>query len=99
MAREVVLFALTALAAISMFTAMLAFDASTGAYVASGGGKWYYGPQKAQMEPAEACTYAGCSPLDPINVYTNKYGTMMSLCNCRGKLAGVPLVQTIYVAP
>ena len=97
MARELVLFALTALAAIGMFTAMLAFEANTGAYVASGGGDWYYGPQKAQMEPHEACIFAGCNPVKPVNVFSNEYGTLMSLCNCQGTYRGVPLIQTIYV--
>jgi hypothetical protein len=72
-------------------------DTMTGQYYASGGGRWYYGPQPAQLAPDEACVYAGLEPLYPVQVYTNEYGTLMSLCSQNGNLVGVPLTQTILV--
>ena len=98
MVRELILFSLVAFAAVGMLTAMLAYEAKTGAYVFSGGGKnWYYGAVRAQMEPDEACIYAGCSPIYPKNVFSNDYGTVLSLCNCDGQQVGIPLTQTVFV--
>jgi len=69
----------------------------TGNYVKSGGGRWYYGPMRAQMQPDEACIYAGLEPVYPQRVYTNEYGTLMTACIQYGEMVGVPLTQTIYV--
>ncbi len=71
----------------------------TGNFVASGGGRWYYGPMRAQMEPAEACIASGLQPVYPSEVFRNDYGTALSLCRQGENLVGVPLVQTIYDAP
>ncbi len=69
----------------------------TGDYTASGGGRWYYGPLRAQMEPSEACIYAGLQPVYPQQVYSNEYGTMMSVCQQGSQMVGVPLTQTVLV--
>lgn len=71
----------------------------TGNFVKSGGGSWYYGPMRAQMEPKEACIAAGLQPVSPAEVFRNSYGTALSLCRQGENLVGVPLVQTIYSAP
>ena len=73
-------------------------DTLTGNYYAGGGGRWYFGPQKAQMQPDEACAYAGLEPIYPVHVYTNEYGTLLSLCKRGGGFVGVPLVQTVFVS-
>ncbi|RJQ19445.1 hypothetical protein C4580_05205 [Candidatus Woesearchaeota archaeon] len=75
------------------------FDVITGQYYASGGGEWYYGPQPAQLPPDQACIYQGFEPVEPWHVYTNEYGTLLSVCKANGQLIGVPLVQTVYVWP
>ena len=69
----------------------------TGQYYVSGGGRWYYGAQKAQLSPEEACVYGGFAPLAPARVYHNEYGTIMSMCRDGNQMIGVPLVQTIVV--
>ncbi len=69
----------------------------TGQYYASGGGRWYYGPQRAQMQPNEACIYAGLQPVYPQQVYTNEWGTLLSVCQQGSNFVGVPLVQTVLV--
>ncbi|MEM3153945.1 MAG: hypothetical protein QW165_00030 [Candidatus Woesearchaeota archaeon] len=69
----------------------------TGEYYASGGGRWYYGPQRAQMQPDEACMFAGMKPVYPQQVYTNEWGTLMAVCDAGGRMVGVPLTQTILV--
>ena len=69
-------------------------DTLTGNYVKTGGGYWYFGPQKAQLQPDEACRYAGHEPALPWNVRTNEYGTQVSVC---ADGAEVPMVQTIVV--
>ena len=98
MVRELIMFSLVAFAAIGMLVAMIAYEANTGAYVFSGGARnWYYGAVRAQMDPKEACVYAGCNPVTPMNVFSNEYGTMLSLCNCRGEMVGVPLTQTVVL--
>ncbi|HLF54267.1 MAG TPA: hypothetical protein VI612_00925 [Candidatus Nanoarchaeia archaeon] len=97
MVRELVLFSLVAFAAIGMLTAMVALESSTGAYSYSGGGRWYYGAGRAQMQPDEACVYVGCTPVTPINVFSNEFGTVLSMCRCGGELKGVPLTQTVVV--
>jgi len=71
----------------------------TGSYVASGGGRYYYGPQKAQMQPDEACVYSGFEPVVPWQVYTNEWGTVMSACRVGNQYVGVPVVQTVVVLP
>jgi len=73
-------------------------DTLTGQYAAGGGGRWYYGPQKIQMQPDEACTYAGFEPVHPWQVYTNEYGTLMSVCLFQGRQVSVPVVQTAVVS-
>jgi len=73
-------------------------DTLTGQYVASGGGRFYYGPMKAQLQPDEACIYQGFDPLSPQQVYTNEFGTLMSVCRNGDQFVGVPIVQTI-IAP
>ncbi len=85
-----------ALVAVGILTWQLR-DEVTGNYSASGGGRWYYGPQKAQMEPAEACLYQGYEPMSPPRVYRDYYGSLMSMCRSGNELVGVPLVQTIIV--
>ena len=89
---------LIAVVAIGGLTVQLK-DVVTGNYYAAGGGKYYYGPQKAQLQPDEACIYQSYEPLYPWNVYTNEYGTIMSLCKNDGEFVGVPVVQTIRVYP
>jgi hypothetical protein len=69
----------------------------TGDYVKSGGGRWYYGPMRAQMQPDEACLYSNLQPVYPQQVYTNEWGTLMSVCMQGSQTVGVPLTQTIYV--
>ncbi len=91
-----VLLGFVAIVAIGGLTVQLR-DTLTGGYYASGGGRWYYGPQKIQLQPDEACVYQGLEPLDPVQVYTNEYGTLLSLCRYGGELVGVPLVQTALV--
>lgn len=73
------------------------FDVVTGQYYASGGGRYYYGPQKALLQPDEACTYAGFQPLDPWRVESNEYGNLMSVCRDGGQYVMVPLLQTVLV--
>jgi len=89
---------LIAVVAIGGLTVQLK-DVVTGSYYASGGGKYYYGPQIAQLQPDEACIYQGLEPSYPWKVYTNEYGTVMSMCKRNGELVGVPVVQTIQVFP
>ena len=72
-------------------------DTLTGSYYAPGGGRWYYGAQRMQMQPDEACLYSGYEPLYPWRVYTNEYGTMLSLCRFGDKYVGVPVWQTAIV--
>jgi len=72
-------------------------DSTTGQYYAAGGGRWYYGPQRALLQPDEACIYSGYQPSYPWRVETNEYGTMVSVCNAGGRKVTVPLVQTIIV--
>ena len=72
-------------------------DPSTGLYTYSGGGRWYYGPLRAQMEPAEACIYSGLEPVYPQQVYTNEWGTLLSVCQQGSQMVGVPLTQTVLV--
>ena len=67
---------------------------ATGQYYASGGGRWWYGPQIAQLDPDQACTYSGHPPSDPWRVETNEYNTLVSVC---ADGARVPTVQTIIV--
>lgn len=69
----------------------------TGQYYASGGGRYYYGPQKIHLQPDEACIYSGLQPIYPVQVYTNQFGTLMSLCDYNGQKVGVPTVQTALV--
>ncbi|PIN76259.1 hypothetical protein COV18_00475 [Candidatus Woesearchaeota archaeon CG10_big_fil_rev_8_21_14_0_10_37_12] len=69
----------------------------TGQYISSGGGSWYYGVQIAQMQPDEACTYAGYVPVTPIAVKRNEYGTILAVCQDNGKEVLVPTIQRIYV--
>jgi hypothetical protein len=91
-----ILLGFVALVAIGGLTLQLR-DSLTGQYYASGGGRWYYGPQKAQMSPSEACLYAGLVPAEPPRVFTNAYGTLLSACYKDGQLVGVPLIQTVFV--
>ena len=72
-------------------------DTVTGEYVASGGGRWYYGPQPAQLDPDQACAFAGYTPLTPWRVERNEYNTLVSVCLNGDELVRVPLVQTVYV--
>ena len=69
----------------------------TGEYYASGGGRWYYGPMRAQMQPDEACIYAGLVPVYPQQVYRNEYGLVLSVCQQGDQRVGVPLTQTVLV--
>ncbi len=88
------------IAAVSMGVLLVELhDTVTGQYVASGGGKWYYGNQIAQMQPDEACIYQGLEPVYPQHVVTNKYGTLESVCKDGNRLVTVPLVQTVRVFP
>lgn len=91
-----VLLGFIAIVAIGGLTLQLR-EAFTGQYAAGGGGRWYYGPQRTQFEPAEACRYAGLEPIYPPQVYSNKYGTVLSLCKRGIDLVGVPTVQTVIV--
>ncbi|VVB81733.1 Uncharacterised protein [uncultured archaeon] len=91
-----ILLAFVAVVAIGGFTVQLR-DTVTGDYTATNVGRWYAGAQKAQMQPDEACTYSGLEPMYPWQVYTNEYGTFMSLCKKDGYYVGVPLVQTVIV--
>ncbi len=74
-------------------------DIITGQYYASGGGSWYYGPQAAQLDPDQACIYAGFEPIYPVRVATNEYGTVVSICKFGSEWVSVPVVQTVYVWP
>ena len=85
-----------ALVAIGGLTSLIR-DSVTGDYVASGGGRYYYGPQKIQLQPAEACIYSGYEPVYPIQVHTNEFGTLVSVCRFGGSYVTVPLVQTALV--
>ena len=91
-----VLLGFVAIVAIGGLTVQLR-DTLTGKYYAAGGGRWYYGPQRIQLAPDEACVYAGLEPLDPVRVYTNEYGTLLSMCKQGDQFVGVPLVQTALV--
>ncbi len=91
-----VLLGFVAIVAIGGLTVQLR-DSLTGQYSASGGGRWYYGPQIIQLAPDEACTYAGLEPMHPMRVYTNEFGTQLSLCKQGSELVGVPMVQTALV--
>ena len=75
------------------------FASPTGNYASAGGGKWYYGPHQAQLQPDEACIYAGYEPQHPWTVYKNEWGTVLSQCKKGTELIGVPVIQTIYVKP
>ncbi len=92
-----VLLGFVAIVAIGGLTVQLR-DSLTGQYYASGGGRWYYGPQRIQLAPDEACIYAGLEPVDPVHVYSNEYGTQLSLCKQGNGFVGVPLVQTAVVS-
>ena len=92
-----ILFLLVAVVGIGILVSELKDDL-TGRYTAGGGGRWYYGPQKAQLSPSEACEYSGLQPLHPERVYSNEYGSLMSLCRSGNQFVGVPLVQTIIVS-
>lgn len=73
-------------------------DTVTGQYYAGGGiGRWYGGTQRVQLQPDEACIYSGLQPLHPWRVYTNEYGSPMSLCQKGDVFVGVPVWQTVYV--
>ena len=75
----------------------VSLDSATGTYFASGGGRYYYGPQIVQLSPEEACKYAGCQSMRPTTIYTNEFGIKNVVCNCRyGKIC-VPMVQTAYI--
>ena len=91
-----VLLGFVAIVAIGGFTIQLR-ESITGDYVTSKGGRWYYGPMKAQLQPDEACIYSGFEQVYPWRVFTNEYGTLMSMCLKDGRYVGVPLVQTIIV--
>ena len=91
-----VLLAFVALVAIGGLIIQLQ-NSVTGQYTRAGCGQWYCGPQRAQLEPDEACIAAGYEPIYPVNVYQNQFGTYLSACNHGGRTVGVPLVQTIYV--
>jgi len=90
---------LAVVAAFAVAGFIVNWDVVTGQYAAGGGGRWYYGPQKAQLQPDEACIYQGFEPIYPWQVYTNEFGTLMSVCKFNGQLVSVPLVQTVYVYP
>ena len=60
-----VLLGFVAVVAIGGFTLQLRSEL-TGLYSASGGGRWYYGPQIAQLAPDEACIYSNLEPLYPV---------------------------------
>lgn len=72
-------------------------DTLTGKYYAGGGGRYYYGPQRIQLSPQNACDYAGCSLTSPINIYTNEFGVKNVVCECEYGFIGVPLIQTAWV--
>jgi len=72
-------------------------DSVTGEYFASGGGRYYYGPQKIQLAPDEACIYSGYEPVYPVQVKTNEFGTLVSVCRSPQGYVTVPLVQTALV--
>jgi len=72
-------------------------DTVTGEYYASGGGRWYSGPQIVQLSPDEACLYSGFEPLYPSRVESNKYGTLLSICKNGDQFVAVPVVQTVVV--
>jgi len=93
-----VLFLVTALVAIAGMVFEIRSEI-TGDYARSGGGRWYYGAQIMQLQPDEACTYAGFTPLHPWRVETNEYGTLMSVCydQVNARLTGVPVVVTAKV--
>ncbi len=90
------LLAVVAVLAVGLFTLELKNE-TTGQYYASGGGRYYYGTMKAQLQPDEACIYQGFEPVYPVQVYTNEYGTLMSLCKLGEQFVGVPIVQTVLV--
>jgi hypothetical protein len=91
-----VLLGFVAVVAIGGLTVQLR-DTITGDYYAAGGGRWYYGPQRMQFAPDEACINAGLEPVYPVRVYSNTFGTTMSVCQQGNSLVGVPVVQTAYV--
>jgi len=73
-------------------------DSATGLYTTGSNiGRWHVGTQKVQLQPDEACMYAGAVPLYPWRVYTNEYGTLMSMCKVGDSYVGVPIVQTAFV--
>lgn len=93
----VVFLGLIAVVAIGGLVFQLGNQSTTGSYAASGGGRYYYGPQIAQLEPREACIYSGFEPVEPIQVRSNKYGTYMALCKSGSSYVEIPLVQTVIV--
>lgn len=89
-------FGIIALIALGGLTFMIK-ESVTGGYVAGGGGRYYYGPQKIQLEPAEACIYSGYEAVYPIQVKTNEFGTLVSVCRSSNGYITVPLVQTALI--
>ena len=69
----------------------------TGKYTASGGGEYYMGVQFIQLQPDEACIYAGYESIHPWHVVTDTYGALLSQCRYRGKIVTAPLIQMMVV--
>lgn len=91
---------LFAIVAIASFTGLVfqLNNTVTGSYTASGGGAYTYVANViVQMQPDEACTYAGFQPVYPRSVFTNEYGTLMAVCQYNDRLTAVPLVQRVNV--
>jgi len=91
------LFGIVAIVAITMISLMLQ-DSITGKYVTIGGGRYTYEPPKiAQMQPDEACVYAGFEPVYPVRVFRGEYGALMSTCRDGAEFVAVPVVQTVMI--
>lgn len=86
-----------AIVAVSIFM-MALHSSATGNYVAGGGGRYTYDqPKLAQMQPDEACVYAGFEAVYPQRVFKNEWGTWMSTCRNGNEFVAVPLMQMVIV--
>lgn len=83
--------------AVAVIGFTLEYKSMTGQYYSSGGGEWYYGELTIQLQPSEACEYAGFEPIYPERVERNEYNTLMSVCKFNGQYVRVPVVQTARV--
>ena len=96
----IVLLGLVAIIGIIGLVILFSHITITGGYfTTTGGGRWYYGPSITQYTPQSICNIYGGSATEPIMVFRNEYGTLLTVCNVRGNYIAVPLVITTSFPP